>query len=169
MLRVLTIGMLLGLASPAAGAPCLKASACTEWVALGQSGRSLVYRSFPLETRNDRIRRVLIVVHGSDRQADGNFEVGLAAARLEGALDDTLVIAPRFASRDGLTCSDTLAAGELNWPCDGNSWRSGGAAPGDGSRRSTWPTRYFERFQGRRCFPISARLSCRDILPGDNS
>ena len=120
----------LALAVPAAGAPCVRAAAaCAEWVGLGNGGgRSLVYRSFPLETRNDRIRRVLIIVHGADREAEGYFELGLAAARLEGVLDDTLVIAPRFASRDGLTCNDTLAAGELNWPCDGNSWRSGGFA-----------------------------------------
>jgi hypothetical protein len=112
-------------------APCLRARACSEWVVLGsEGGRSLVYRSFPLDVRNERIRRVLVIVHGADRQADGYFEVGLEAARLEGALQDTLVIAPRFASRDGITCGDTLAPGELNWPCDGNSWRSGGAARG---------------------------------------
>jgi hypothetical protein len=89
-----------------------------------------VYRSYPLEGRNDRIRRALILVHGSDRDAQGYFQIGLAAARLAGALDDTIVIAPRFASRDGLTCRDTLAAEEINWPCEGNSWRSGGTASG---------------------------------------
>jgi len=131
MLRFWTTIAALGLAVPALAAPCLRPSACTEWITLGKgSGRSLVYRSFPLDARNDRIKRVLIIVHGADRQAEGNFDVGLAAARLEGALDDTVVIAPRFASRDGLNCADTLAANELNWPCDGNSWRSGGVAHG---------------------------------------
>ena len=79
---------------------------------------------------------MLIIGDGADRQAEGYFEVGLAAARREGALDDTLVIAPRLASRDGLTCADTLATDELNWPCDGNSWRSGGAA--DASRLTSF-------------------------------
>jgi hypothetical protein len=128
--RVLITLALLGLAAPAAAGPCLLAHACREWVALGAAGRSLVYRSFPLDTPNDRIERVLVIVHGADRLAEGYFEVGLAAARLEGAIENTLVIAPRFASRDGLTCADVLAANELNWPCDGNSWRSGGAARG---------------------------------------
>jgi pimeloyl-ACP methyl ester carboxylesterase len=132
MPRILAALAALAVAVPAAGAPCIRGvAACSEWVELGNRGdRSLVYRSFPLDTRNDRIRRVLVIVHGAERQAGDYFELGLAAARLEGALDDTLVIAPRFASSDGITCRDTLAAGELNWPCDGNSWRSGGFARG---------------------------------------
>jgi pimeloyl-ACP methyl ester carboxylesterase len=89
-----------------------------------------VYRSYPFAARNDRIKRALIIVHGSDRDAAGYFQIGLAAARLAGALTDTIVIAPRFASRDGSTCRDALAPAELNWPCEGNSWRSGGVASG---------------------------------------
>jgi hypothetical protein len=131
MLSIVLAVAMLGAAAPAVAAPCLRPAACTEWVALGHGGaRSLVYRSFPLTIHNERIRRVLIIVHGAERQAAAHFDVGLAAARLEGALDDTLVIAPRFASRDSVTCDDVLARDELNWPCDGNSWRSGGAARG---------------------------------------
>jgi pimeloyl-ACP methyl ester carboxylesterase len=116
----------------ALAAPCtLPTTACAEWIPLGGGpARSLVYRSYPLDVRNDRIKRVLVIVHGSDRDAGGYFQIGLAAARLAGALDDTLIVSPRFASRDGLTCSDKLAAGEVNWPCEGNSWRSGGIAIG---------------------------------------
>jgi len=94
----------------------------------GGPARSMIYRSHSLDTRNDAIRRALIMVHGTNRNADHYFATAMAAAFLAGAMNDTLVIAPRFASRDGLTCNDTLAAGELNWPCDGNSWRSGGFA-----------------------------------------
>jgi hypothetical protein len=52
----------------------------------------------------------------------------LAAADLAHALDDTIVVAPRFASNNGLAagCADRLALREVNWPCDGNSWRAGG-------------------------------------------
>jgi pimeloyl-ACP methyl ester carboxylesterase len=107
------------------------AAACVEWITLGEGpARSLVYRSYPLNARNDRIRRALVIVHGSDRDAQSHFEIGIAAARLAGALDDTLVISPRFASRDGVTCGDRLSADEVNWPCEGNSWRSGGVAAG---------------------------------------
>jgi hypothetical protein len=132
LLRALPLIAALTVPASALAAPCVQpASECTEWITLGRNaGRSLVYRSFPLDVANDRVRRVLILVHSADRTAEGYFGVGVAAARLTGALDDTLVIAPRFASRDGLTCSDTLAAGELNWPCEGNSWRSGGVARG---------------------------------------
>ena len=133
MLRGLSVmALTLSLPATALAAPCtMPAAACAEWIALGGgAARSLVYRSYPLNARNDRIRRALVIVHGSDRDAQGYFEIGIAAARLAGALDDTLVISPRFASRDGVTCSDRLAAEEVNWPCEGNSWRSGGSAVG---------------------------------------
>ena len=134
MLKVLSvIGLtLLGLPATVFGGPCtMPNTACTEWIALrGGPARSLVYRSYPLDIRNDRIKRALVIVHGSDRDAGGYFQIGIAAARLAGALDDTIVISPRFASRDGLSCSDKLAAEEVNWPCEGNSWRSGGSAVG---------------------------------------
>ena len=133
MLRGLSVmALTLSLPATALAGPCtMPAAACAEWIALGGgAARSLVYRSYALNARNDRIRRALVIVHGSDRDAQGYFEIGIAAARLAGALDDTLVISPRFASRDGVTCSDRLAAEEINWPCEGNSWRSGGVAAG---------------------------------------
>jgi hypothetical protein len=134
VLKVLSvIGLtLLGLPARVFAGPCtMPNTACAEWIALrGGPARSLVYRSYPLNIRNDRIKRALVIVHGSDRDAGGYFQIGIAAARLTGALDDTIVISPRFASRDGLSCSDKLAAEEVNWPCEGNSWRSGGIAVG---------------------------------------
>jgi len=133
MLRGLSVmALTLSLPATALAAPCTTpAAACVEWITIGGGpARSLVYRSYPLNARNDRIRRALVIVHGSDRDAQGYFEIGIAAARLAGALDDTVVISPRFAARDGVTCSDRLAAEEVNWPCEGNSWRSGGVAAG---------------------------------------
>ena len=125
--------------SPAAGRPqsgaaastdaCTASNAaCTEWVALGTSGaRSLVYRTYPLDKRNDRIQRALIMVHGTNRNPDHYFATATAAAFLAGALDDALVIAPRVASADG-SCRDVLAQNEVSWSCGGDSWRSGGVA-----------------------------------------
>ena len=51
--------------------PCTTATpACTEFVAVGGgTGRSLVYRNFPLDTRNEAITRAVIVVHGAGRDA----------------------------------------------------------------------------------------------------
>jgi pimeloyl-ACP methyl ester carboxylesterase len=118
-------------ASPAP--PCTQATpACTEWVTLGGGpSRSLVYRTYPLDTRNEAITRVLVMVHGAGRDADNYFRSALAAAFLGGALDNTLVIAPRIASNDGRGCRDELGPNEVSWNC--STWRSGGPALNDPS------------------------------------
>jgi len=118
-------------AAAAAPAPCTQATrACTEWVTLGGGpARSLVYRTFSLDARNAAITRVLVMVHGAGRDADNYFRSAVAAAFLAGALENTLVIAPRLASNDALRCRDSLDANEVSWNC--NSWRSGGAALND--------------------------------------
>jgi pimeloyl-ACP methyl ester carboxylesterase len=103
-------------------------AACTGWVALGSgSARSMVYRTHSLDTPNEHIRRALIMVHGTNRNADHYFSTAVAAAFLAGALDDTVVISPRIASAAG-SCHDTLAPNEVSWSCTGDSWRSGGSS-----------------------------------------
>src|SRR3954453_23087345 len=84
-------------ARPSASAPCTTATAaCTEWVTLGGGpGRSMIYRTHSLDTANERVTRALIMVHGTNRNADHYFDTAKAAAFLAGALDDTVVIAPR--------------------------------------------------------------------------
>src|SRR2546421_8526298 len=109
--------------------PCTKATTdCARWVNLGGESRSLVYSTYPLDKKNEQIVRALIVVHGQGRDADNYFRTSLAAAFLANAFSDTIVISPRLASNNGTGCRDTLAAGEVNWPCGGDSWRSGGTA-----------------------------------------
>jgi pimeloyl-ACP methyl ester carboxylesterase len=130
MLRTTAVAaMLLGAAQAAPAAPCISASsACTEWIGFGTgAARSLVYRTYPLDTRNEGITRALVMIHGAGRDADNYFRTAVAAAFLAGALEDTVVVSPRFASSNG-GCKDTLAPDEVSWPCGGNSWRSGGAA-----------------------------------------
>lgn len=114
--------------TPSANPPCTQAAAaCTEWVVLkGGPSRSLVYRTYPLDKRNEAITRVLVMVHGAGRDADNYFRNALGAAFLAGALDNTLVIAPRLASNDGRRCRDELAPDEVSWNC--STWRSGGPA-----------------------------------------
>ena len=119
----------------ASAAPCtIATSACTEWLTVaGGPSRALIYRTYPTATRNDAITRALIVVHGSARDPDNYFRSALAAAFLSGALDDTLVIAPRFAANNaGTTCQDAIAPNELNWYCEPHpeDWRYGGTAVG---------------------------------------
>jgi len=109
----------------AAAAPCATANpACTEWVALGRgSARSMIYRTFSLDVRNDAVRRAVVMVHGTNRNADHYFSTVTAAAFLAGALDDAVVISPRFTA-----CNDKLQPNEVGWSCTGDSWRSGGMA-----------------------------------------
>lgn len=101
-------------------------AACTEWVALGSGpARSLIYRSRSLDTPNPAIQRALIMIHGTNRNADDYFTTAILAAFLGHALDDTVIISPRIASQSG-SCKDELAPNEVSWSCTGDSWRSGG-------------------------------------------
>jgi len=105
--------------------PCVTSTdACTEWVALaGGPARSMIYRTYSLDARNDAVRRALVMVHGTNRNADHYFATATAAAFLAGAVDDTIVIAPHFTA-----CNDKLEPNEVGWSCNGDSWRSGGLA-----------------------------------------
>src|SRR5213082_20951 len=79
--------------APAAAACTTATAACTEWVALGTGpARSLIYRSRSLDVRNDNVRRALIMVHGTNRNADHYFSTAVAATFLAGALEDSVVI-----------------------------------------------------------------------------
>jgi pimeloyl-ACP methyl ester carboxylesterase len=146
MLLLMRCALLLltatALAVTAPAAPCIDPMpACTEFVNLpgtpGQPARLLVYRSYPLETRNEAITRALVLIHGGGRDANNEFRTALAAAFLAGATENTILIAPRFAANTGANvataCRDSLAPGELNWVCDvqsPESWRAGGGATG---------------------------------------
>ena len=106
---------------------CTSADAsCTEWVTLGGGpARSLIYRTKSLDVRNPAIQRALIMIHGTNRNADDYFKTAVTAAFMANALDNTVVISPRIASQTG-SCKDTLAENEVSWSCTGDSWRSGG-------------------------------------------
>jgi pimeloyl-ACP methyl ester carboxylesterase len=121
--------MIFGLLLTAAavlGTPCTTVSpSCTEWIKLaGQQSRVLIYRNYPLETKNENITRALVFVHGINRDADNHFRTALAAAFLAGALNNTVIVSPRFASNSGAPgnqigdCSDVLAPDEANWICE---------------------------------------------------
>jgi pimeloyl-ACP methyl ester carboxylesterase len=122
-------------------APCVStASDCTEWIKpAGQQSRVLVYRTHSFEKRNENIKRAFVFVHGILRDADNHFRTALAAAFLADALNDTIIVVPRFASNSSApgnengNCRDALAADEANWICEArrpDTWRSGGTAVG---------------------------------------
>jgi len=101
-------------------------AACTEWVTLGKGpARSLIYTTRSLDAANPAIQRALIMVHGTNRNADDYFKTAVTSAFMADALNDTVIIAPRIASQSG-SCKDTLAENEVSWSCTGDSWRSGG-------------------------------------------
>jgi hypothetical protein len=61
--------------TPAQSSPCTTVSPeCTEWVALaGGPSRAMVYRTFPLNVRNANLHHALIMIHGTNRNADHYF------------------------------------------------------------------------------------------------
>lgn len=137
-------------------AACISATpACSEWVTVGDgAARVAVYRTHPIDAKNDAITRALVVVHGQGRTAGNYFRYGLEAASLAHALESTLIVSPRFASREG-RCRDTLAPQELNWVCDGpQSWRNGGPAIGNDAVTSyDVADAILERLARRELFP----------------
>jgi pimeloyl-ACP methyl ester carboxylesterase len=134
--------MFLGLLFAAAAllpAPCASTTSdCTEWIKpAGQQARVLVYRTHSFERRNENLKRAFVFVHGILRDPENHFRTALAAAFLANALDDTIIVVPRFASNSSVpgnekgNCHDTLAADEANWICENDrpdTWRSGGTA-----------------------------------------
>jgi pimeloyl-ACP methyl ester carboxylesterase len=70
--------------------------------------------------KNEGIRRALIMVHGTNRNADHYFMTSMAAAFLAGAVDDTVVIAPHL-----IQGNDPAEPNEVLWQ---SSWRTGGPA-----------------------------------------
>jgi len=126
-------------------AACTKANeTCTEWIAMEGPLSALVYRSHALGARNETITRALVIVHGGSRDAHTNFNHTLAAAFLADALEDTVIVSPRFASNEESLSKqsantvaaaraaprDKLAPNELNWISEfgGRHWNAGGFA-----------------------------------------
>jgi pimeloyl-ACP methyl ester carboxylesterase len=160
---ILVLIALLLVPAGALAAPCSPAAispaACAEWIVFGSGpNRSLVYTSAPLEVPNPEVRHALVIVHDFRRNAFDFFRTGMAGALLAGRLDDTLVVAPRFASHGEGGCDDDLAPDEVNWPCEGVSWRAGGTAA-DGKLTSfDFADEILRRLANKRVFPNLASI-----------
>jgi pimeloyl-ACP methyl ester carboxylesterase len=105
---------------PAHAAPCMAPATCR--TAMVVEGRKLpLYASENLDKPQPHIRRALIVVHGTEGNADSYFQTAVEAARVAGKLHETVVIAPRLvAEGDGENTGD----GEFLWR-RGADWRAG--------------------------------------------
>ncbi len=99
--------------------PCrLLASACGARIEVMPGRFVQSYQSFPFAAGDSLVTQAIIVVHGTDRNADDYYSSMSDAAVLSGRLQNTLIIAPRF-----VTIDDAPAADEPYWTSNG--WRVG--------------------------------------------
>jgi pimeloyl-ACP methyl ester carboxylesterase len=96
---------------------------CLEGVPVENGQALFVYRSRPLTSADNTVRRVFILVHGVGRNGNDYFRYAVAATQDAREMDRTLVIAPRFHSSGGGTCKDELDPGEISFYCRG--WTDG--------------------------------------------
>jgi hypothetical protein len=76
------------------------------------------FQSFALGQGDSLVTDAVVVVHGTERNADEYFTTMVEAAALSGRLQSTVIIAPRFQTLD-----DAPAADEPYWTSNG--WRVG--------------------------------------------
>ena len=136
--------------------PCTTATAaCEQWVSLGGGpGRSMAYASYRLDKPNPAITRALIMVHGAGRNADHYFATAMAAAFLAGALDNTIVLAPRL-----IASPDKPEPNEIVWPNGRNSWRSGGVSPSNAGITSfDFLDELLRKLANKKLFPNLTRI-----------
>ena len=88
----------------------------------GQARQLPAFANRALAGRHDRVRRVVIVLHGALRDADVYLEGMVAAAAAAGALDETLIVAPQFLA-DVDAAAHTLDATLAWWTIE--SWKDG--------------------------------------------
>jgi pimeloyl-ACP methyl ester carboxylesterase len=153
---MLRLALWAAAAVTAAAAPCVTGTAdCTEPLPMGPAGRFVtVYRSHPLAAGHATAKRALVVIHGAGRNADEYFPSGMAGAFLAGALEETVVVAPRFAGAGGRNCADKLAEGEIGFACAGSDWRGGGPGVGvDGVTSYDVIDELIRRFADKAKFP----------------
>ena len=80
---------------------CTVANAtCAERVEIGGGVFLPVFRTHALEDGDDSVTRGLIVIHGSNHNADDYFLSGLLAAAEAGEKFRTVVVAPHFQTSD---------------------------------------------------------------------
>jgi pimeloyl-ACP methyl ester carboxylesterase len=154
----LLVATLAFVAVPAAAqtAPCTRATTqCQEWVTYaGGPARSLIYTTYRLDTPNPKITRALIMVHGAGRNPDHYFETATAAGFLANALENTVIIAPRFAAG-----RDSMAPNEVEWPERRDSWRSGGMSPSNPTISAfDFADELLRQLANRKIFPNLAKV-----------
>jgi hypothetical protein len=96
---------------------CTSAARCRAELVLADGGKLGYYGSGRLAP-SDAVSRVVVVIHGDERNADDYYGYALVAAQSEQRLDDTLVLAPSFPA-----AADGPSPGEHFW--SSNGWKVG--------------------------------------------
>lgn len=105
--------------APDDAVPCLAAEAACAAQFAAAPGRAIpIYRTHDLSRPDTAIRRLLVMIHGTNRNHDAYFETAVESARQAGLLHSTLVVAPRFR-----TSEDAPEAGAPYWSSGG--WKRG--------------------------------------------
>jgi pimeloyl-ACP methyl ester carboxylesterase len=132
--------------------PCRTASdACLELISVSKNLKIAAYRSHSLSAAQPDLERAVIVVHGTNRDADRYFTGLVAAAEKAGAEARTMLISPYFRGKDR-GCDDKVAPGELYFTCNG--WKYGESAVNSKDAYSFWVIdRLVEMLSDRAKFP----------------
>jgi hypothetical protein len=117
LLGLLAVGAIGGAGAQQSALPCISSS-CRSFVAIEGEKGVTVYRSFDLASGSPAVRRMVVVVHGSQRNAYGVFSNIVSVAQAVDELGETLIVAPLFK-----TAADLPGANELYWTDSG--WKSG--------------------------------------------
>ncbi len=104
---------------PARPVPCTAANAlCAERIPIGPAIYLPVFSTHSVLEGDASVTRGLIVIHGTNRNADDYFQSGFLSAAEAGELDRTVVVAPHFQSS-----ADGPAPDEPYWTSAG--WKRG--------------------------------------------
>jgi len=100
---------------------------CSFHFAVGAEQNSAIgFTTHPLNEKNGKIEKAVIVIHGTNRTAGHYFETMAGVANSHKLLDKIMVIAPHF-----ICDQDNPEAGDLYWTCE--DWKDGGPAINDPS------------------------------------
>jgi hypothetical protein len=110
----------------ASRAPCTAGVArCSVRIEIAPGRFVPSFQSFALGQGDSLVTEAVVVVHGTERNADEYFTTMAEAAALSGRLQSTVIIAPRFQTLD-----DAPAADEPYWTSSG--WRAGDLSSSSG-------------------------------------
>lgn len=99
--------------------PCSTSTpVCTDRFEIADGVFLPAFTSHSIQDGDPSVTRALVMVHGSSRNAEDFFDTSVSAATSDGALAETLIIAPLFP-----TILDGPAQDEARWAIDG--WQRG--------------------------------------------